>query len=112
PGDHRPEAEVRWQHADDATAKSVDGDGLSDDRWIGFERRAPQPIADDRAAIIIWGRGAGQEHAAARATAAERREQIRTHVEPARLQWLGASGELRVDRGLGRQIVERGDARA
>ena len=48
PGDHRPEAEVRRQHADDGTGDAVDGDGLSDDRRIGVERRAPQPIADDR----------------------------------------------------------------
>ena len=31
-----------------------------------LERRAPQPIADDRAAIVVWRRGAGEERAAAR----------------------------------------------
>ena len=66
--DHRPEAEVRRQHADDGTGEAVDGDGLSDDRRIGLERRAPQPIADDRAAIVVWRRGAGEERAAARGT--------------------------------------------
>ena len=110
--DHRPEAEVRRQHADDGTGEAVDGDGLPDDRRIGVERRAPQPIADDRGAIVVWRRGAGEERAAARGIDAERVEEIRAHLERGQLQRLAASGELRVDRVVGREMIERADARA
>jgi hypothetical protein len=56
--DHRPEAEIRRQHADDGARDAVDGERLSDDRRIGVERGAPQPIADDRAAIVVRRPGA------------------------------------------------------
>ena len=110
--DHRPEAEVRRQHADDGTGEAVDDDGLSDDRRIGLEQRAPQPIADEGAALVVWRRGAGEERAAERGADAQRGEEIRTDVERGHLQRLAASGERRVDRGVGREMIERGDARA
>src|SRR5205814_4843794 len=97
---------------DDGTGEAVDGDGLSDDRRIGVERRAPQPIADDRAAILVWRRGAAEERAAARGSDAQRGEEIRTHLERVQLQRLAASGERRVDRDVGREMIERGDAPA
>ena len=64
------------------------------------------------ARIVVWRRGAGEERAAARGSDAQRGEEIRTHVERGQLQRLAASGELRVDRGVGREMIERGDARA
>ena len=63
-------------------------------------------------AIVVWRCGAGEERAAARGTDAQRGEEIRTHVERGQLQRLAASGELRVDGGIGREMIERGDARA
>jgi len=109
---HRPEAEVRRQHADEGTGEAVDHDGLSDDRRIGLERRAPQPIADDRAAVVLWRGGAGEERAAARRIDAQCDKEIRTHFERVQLQRLAASGKRRVDRVVGREIIEHGDARA
>src|SRR5699024_6293027 len=105
PGHHWPEAEVRRQYTDDSTWEAVNGDGLSDDRRIGLERRAPQPIADDRGAIVALRRGASQERAAARGIDAQRVEEIRTDVERGQPQRLAASGELRVDRGIGREMI-------
>jgi len=58
------------------------------------------------------GAAAPVRNAAARGIDAQRGEEIRTHVERAHLQRLAASGELRVDRGVGREMIERGDARA
>ena len=110
--DHRPEAELRRQHADDGARETVDGEGLSDDPRIGLERRAPESIADDRALVVVRRRGAREERAAAGGTDAEHVEEIRTHLDRRHLHRLAASGELRVDRVVGRERIERGDARA
>ena len=66
--------------------------------------------------IALWSssvrRVTGKEAAAACGTDAQRGEEIRTDLDRGNLLRLAASGELRVDRVVGRETFERGGARA